>query len=118
MWVQKMSLKLLQLTLLLEILIVAAAIGTGMALEDWRRVPAAQVLSSAHSTRAVEGLLLHYGFFSGSYFGMMIPLTFVAFTQRKQIALGSISYKAHWLAIFLLPVMAPSLGEWFGIRPW
>lgn len=113
-----MTLTHLRIVLLLEVLIMAAAIGTGIQLEGWRGVPAMEIRSSPDAVNSIEGLLLQYAFFSGSYFGMALSIGVVAFALRKQIAKGAMSLRVHWLAIFLLPPVVLTLVVWFGIRPW
>ncbi len=113
-----MTLTHLRIVLLLEVLLMAAAIGTGIQLEGWRGVPATEIQSSPDAVHSIEGLLLQYAFFTGSYFGMALSIGLVAFALRKQIVQGSMSVHLHWLAIFLLPPVVLTLVVWFGIRPW
>ncbi|MFZ3290125.1 MAG: hypothetical protein WA191_25190 [Telluria sp.] len=109
---------LLRVILLLEVLIMAAAIGTGIQLESWREVPVAEIRSSPDALYYIQGLLRQYSFFSGAYSGMAIALSLVAFTQRGKIVQGSIFLKAHWFVVLLLPIVVLTVAVWFGSQPW
>ncbi|MGZ8295491.1 MAG: hypothetical protein ACXWVG_20870 [Telluria sp.] len=105
----------LRIALLLEVVLMAAAVSSVRALADWDTVPIEEIRAMPHGIFSIYALERSYSFFSGAYAGMAVLLGVMAFVQRREIMQGTRSLKTWWGLVLSLPLLVFAVTA--GIEP-